>query len=83
MDLQRIALVVQDWGGILGLTSPLAAAHRHHGLVVMNTTLGTGSEPLSPGFVAWRDMCAKKPAFDLVRPVSRGGTTMTAGECAA
>jgi tRNA(adenine34) deaminase len=27
----------------------------------MNTTLGTGDAPLSPGFLAWREMCATTP----------------------
>jgi tRNA(adenine34) deaminase len=49
----------------------------------MNTALGTGDAPLSPGFVAWREMCAKNPEFDVARLFSRGNPHMTAGECAA
>ena len=83
LDLQNIVLVVQDWGGLLGLTLPMAAPARYKGLLVMNTTLATGDAPLSPGFLAWRDMCAKNPAFDIARLFSRGNPQMTPEECAA
>ena len=83
LDLQRIALVVQDWGGLLGLTLPLAAPQRYTHLLAMNTTLATGDEPLSPGFIAWREMCARRPDFDIARLFARGNPQMTEAECAA
>lgn len=83
LDLQRTVLVVQDWGGILGLTLPMAAPARYRGLLVMNTLLATGTEPLSPGFLAWRAMCAQKPAFDVGRLFARGNPQLSEAECAA
>ena len=83
LDLQRVHLVVQDWGGLLGLTLPMAAPNRYLALLVMNTTLATGEAPLSPGFVAWRDMCAKNPQFSVSRLFARGNPHMTPAECAA
>lgn len=83
LDLRNVVLVVQDWGGLLGLTLPLAAPGRYTGLLVMNTALGTGDVPLSPGFVAWREMCAKNPEFDVARLIARGNPQLSAGECAA
>lgn len=83
LDLQRVHLVVQDWGGLLGLTLPMAAPQRYRGLLVMNTTLATGEKPLSPGFLAWRQMCADKPMFDVGRLLGRGNPHMSAEECAA
>lgn len=83
LGLQRIVLVVQDWGGLLGLTLPMQAPERYQGLLVMNTTLATGEAPLSPGFLAWRDMCAKHPTFDVARLLARGNPQMSAEECAA
>ena len=83
LDLQNIVLVVQDWGGLLGLTLPMAAPGRFKGLLVMNTTLATGDQPLSPGFVAWREMCAKNPEFDVARLFARSNPQMNAQECAA
>ena len=83
LDLKNVVLVVQDWGGLLGLTLPMAAPQRYQGLLVMNTTLATGDAPLSPGFVAWREMCAKNPEFDVGRLFGRGNPQMSADECAA
>jgi len=83
LDLQNVVLVVQDWGGILGLTLPMAAPQRYKGLLVMNTLLATGDAPLSAGFVAWREMCAINPGFDIARLFARGNPHMSALECAA
>jgi tRNA(adenine34) deaminase len=83
LDLQRVALVVQDWGGLLGLTLPMAAHERYTHLLVMNTTLATGDAPLSPGFLAWREMCAQRPDFNVARLFSRGNPQMSEAECAA
>jgi tRNA(adenine34) deaminase len=83
LDLRNIVLVVQDWGGLLGLTLPMAAPERYIGLLAMNTTLGTGDAPLSPGFLAWREMCAKNPEFDVARLFARGNPHMSPEECAA
>jgi tRNA(adenine34) deaminase len=49
----------------------------------MNTTLATGDAPLSPGFLAWREICAKNPEFNVARLFSRGNPQMSAEECAA
>jgi tRNA(adenine34) deaminase len=83
LDLQNVVLVVQDWGGLLGLTLPMEAPQRFKGLLVMNTALATGDVPLSPGFIAWRDMCAKNPEFDVAKLFARGNPQMSAEECAA
>lgn len=83
LDLKDVVLVAQDWGGLLGLTLPMAAPDRYKGLLVMNTTLATGDVPLSPGFLAWREMCAKNPEFDVPRLFARGNPQMSAEECAA
>jgi len=83
LDLQRVVLVVQDWGGIFGLTLPLEQPARYTGLLAMNTALGTGDAPLSAGFLAWREMCAKNPDFDVARLFARGNPQMSAAECAA
>lgn len=83
LDLGDVVLVVQDWGGLLGLTLPMAEPQRYRGLLVMNTTLATGDAPLSPGFLAWREMCARNPEFDVGRLFARGNPQMSAAECAA
>ena len=83
LDLKNVVLVVQDWGGLLGLTLPMDAPDRYQGLLVMNTTLATGDVPLSEGFRAWREMCAKNPEFDVARLFARGNAHLSAEECAA
>lgn len=83
LEAQRIVLVVQDWGGLLGLTLPMAAPERYVGLLVMNTLLATGETSLPPGFEAWEHMCASKPDFDIARLFSRGNPSLTVQECNA
>ncbi len=83
MDLRRVVLVVQDWGGLLGLTLPMAAPARYDGLLVMNTMLATGETPLSAGFLAWREMCARNPEFDVARLLARGNPHLLPQECEA
>ncbi|MDO9438881.1 tRNA adenosine(34) deaminase TadA [Hydrogenophaga sp.] len=83
LALRRVVLVVQDWGGLIGLTLPMEAPERYAGLLVMNTTLATGEEPLSAGFVAWRKMCAQNPDFDVARLFARGNPHMSPEECQA
>jgi len=78
-----VGLVVQDWGGLLGLTLPMETPQRYAGLLVMNTVLATGDMPLGPGFLAWREMCAKSPEFDIARLFARGNPQMAPAECAA
>ncbi|KQO19840.1 tRNA adenosine(34) deaminase TadA [Acidovorax sp. Leaf78] len=83
LDLRNVVLVVQDWGGILGLTLPMACPDRFAGLLVMNTVLGTGDAPLPDGFVDWRAMCRDKPLYGVGRLLARGNPHLTAAECAA
>ena len=83
LDLQRVVLVVQDWGGILGLTLPMEAPERYRGLLLMNTALATGEAPLSPGFLAWRDWCKSQPQFDVGKLFLRGNPHLAPLEAAA
>jgi haloalkane dehalogenase/tRNA(adenine34) deaminase len=71
LDLRNIALVVQDWGGLIGLTLPMAMPDRFRALLVMNTTLATGDEPLSPGFLDWRAFSNRSPDLDIARLMKR------------
>ncbi len=83
MDLRRVLLVVQDWGGLLGLTLPLAAPERYERLLVMNTTLGTGDVPLSEGFVQWRAYVRANPDLACGKLMARACPHLTAAEAAA
>ena len=81
MDLRNTMLVCQDWGGILGLTLPMAAPGRYTRLLAMNTMIATGS--VSPGFVQWRAFCASQPDLAVGKLLRRGKPNMTAAEVSA
>jgi tRNA(adenine34) deaminase len=83
LDLQRVVLVVQDWGGLLGLTLPMEMPSRFYGLLIMNTMLATGDAPLSPSFLAWREKCARNPAFDIASLLAHGNPHLSTAQCAA
>jgi pimeloyl-ACP methyl ester carboxylesterase len=83
MDLKNLTLVVQDWGGLLGLTLPMEMPERFERLLVMNTTLGTGDVPLSDGFVAWRAYVRKNPDLACGKLLARTCLHLTAAEAAA
>jgi haloalkane dehalogenase/tRNA(adenine34) deaminase len=71
LDLRRIMLVCQDWGGLIGLTIPTDMPHLFERLVVMNTMLGTGDVPLSEGFLAWRAFSNRSPDMDIAALMKR------------
>jgi pimeloyl-ACP methyl ester carboxylesterase len=83
LDLKNIALVCQDWGGILGLTLPMDMSNRFTHLILMNTTLGTGEGVPSPGFRTFRDWVKKTPDMDVGRLMLRGTPLLTPEEIAA
>lgn len=82
LDLQNITLVCQDWGGIIGLTLPMALEDRFDRLLVMNTTLATGASP-GPGFDAWRAFCKSRPDLDVAALMLRGTPILDEAEAAA
>lgn len=58
--LTDITLVVQDWGGLLGLTVAAEKPDLFKRLVIMNTGLPTGDEPAGKAFMRWRDFAASQ-----------------------
>jgi pimeloyl-ACP methyl ester carboxylesterase len=83
LDLRDVVLVVQDWGGLLGLTLPMEMPERFSGLILMNTTLATGEAPPSDGFLAWRDHVRKRPDLDVARLMKQTCPHLTEAEAAA
>lgn len=82
LDLANIALVCQDWGGILGLTLPQDLPQRFAWLLVMNTTIPVG-EPVSEGFDQWRAFARRQPDMDIAALMLRSQPDLTPGEAAA
>lgn len=73
LALQGITLVVQDWGGLIGLTVATQLPERFARLVIMNTGL-PGGEGMPEAFMRWRAVCER---FGTRVPVGRsiqGGT---------
>ena len=66
LDLTNITLVVQDWGGLLGLSLGADMADRISGLLIMNTAFAIGGQP-TQGFLDWRDFVARTPDLDVGR----------------
>jgi len=83
LDLGRITLVCQDWGGLLGLTIPLEMADRFEALLVMNTALATGDRPLTKGFIDWRAWNNANPDMPVGKLMSRACPQLTPAEAAA
>ena len=82
LQLERVTLVVQDWGGLLGLTLPMEFPGRIDRLLVMNTGLGTGRSP-GAGFDAWKAFVASRPDFDIPNLMKRSCPHLSDAEAAA
>jgi haloalkane dehalogenase len=75
LELTKITLVVQDWGGPIGLRVAVEHADRFARLVVLNTgVFRQGPNWPTPGFAAWREFAVKNPDLP-IGFVVQGGTT--------
>lgn len=83
LELRNLRLVCQDWGGLLGLTLPMAMPERFVGLLAMNTGLATGDIPLGEGFLAWRAYAASQPDLDIAALMKRSTPVLSDAEAAA
>lgn len=86
LGLQKVTLVCQDWGGLLGLPVAMDNAERFARLVIMNTALATGTGfgngDFSKGatgnlaaFLAWRAFAASTKDMDIGLVLQRGTAT--------
>lgn len=73
LDLQDITLVCQDWGGLIGLRLWAEMPERFARIVVANTALPTGDQPMGEAFKSWRTFSQEVPQFPAGRIVY-GGT---------
>jgi haloalkane dehalogenase len=72
LDLSGVTVVVQDWGGPIGLRWAVEHADRVDRLVILNTGLFTGR--VSKGFLKWREFAERNPDLP-VGMVLQGATT--------
>ncbi len=82
LDLRNVCLVVQDWGGLLGLTLPMAFPDRINRLIVMNTALPIGQSP-GEGFDNWKAYVAANPDLAVGGLMARAVDGLTPGEAGA
>jgi pimeloyl-ACP methyl ester carboxylesterase len=80
LDLRNMMLVCQDWGGLLGLTLPMAQPERFTRLLVMNTALATGE--VTEGFRQWRSYSIGQHDLAVGRLLRRGKPAMGTEEAA-
>lgn len=83
LDLTDITLVCQDWGGLLGLTLPIADPSRWRRLIIMNTGFATGDRPLGPGFEAWKQFNRSQPDLDIAGLMRRASPILSDAEAEA
>jgi haloalkane dehalogenase len=72
LDLQDVTVVVQDWGGPIGLRWAVEHGDQVGRLVILNTGLFTGR--VSKGFMAWREFAERTPDLP-IGMIMQGATT--------
>jgi haloalkane dehalogenase len=72
VELDDVTVVVQDWGGPIGLRWAVQHADQVGRLVILNTGLFTGR--VSKGFMAWREFAERTPDLP-IGMIIQGATT--------
>ncbi len=83
IDLRRITLVCQDWGGLIGLRLVVQNIDRFVRVVVANTGLPTGEHAVTEAFLNWRKYSIEVPDFDVGAIVTTGCRTTLADDAIA
>lgn len=71
LELQDITLVVQDWGGLLGLGLLGQQPERFKCVVIMNTGLPNGTEPVPKAFKVWQRYAKYAPNLPVGKILQR------------
>ena len=72
LDLDGINLVVQDWGGLIGLTVATEIQDRIARLIILNTFLPIGEEQMPDAFHRWRKFAKSLPDLPIGRVIKMG-----------
>ena len=72
LDLQRINLVVHDWGGLIGLTVASEMPERIARLVIMNTGLPDGTSRMPDAYHRWREFAERVSNMPIKRVIKAG-----------
>jgi len=73
LDVRDATVVVQDWGGPIGLRWAVENTERVAQLVILNTGLFTGR--VSQGFLAWREFAVRNPDLPIGFVIQSATTT--------
>ncbi|MBV9231803.1 MAG: haloalkane dehalogenase, partial [Chloroflexi bacterium] len=76
LNLWRITLVGQDWGGLIGLRLAAEHEHRFSRIVAANTFLPTGDVPPGKAFLRWQRYSQETPIFH-AGGIVKGGCATT------
>ena len=79
LNLQKIVLFCQDWGGLLGLRMLTEMSERFSMVVASNTTLPTGMVAMPESFLKWRAFSQESESFNIARVIYTG-TVMALSE---
>lgn len=82
LDLKNITLVCQDWGGLLGLTSPQDMPERFTRLLIMNTALNVG-EGTGEAFAEWKALIDSDPNVPIAEVFRRHAPGISEAEAQA
>ena len=83
VQLDRIVLVCQDWGGLLGLRVAAEEPDRFTGICAANTGLPTGDQRMPPEWHAFKDAVVAASELDVARFVRSGCLEPLTPEAAA
>ena len=75
LDLQKITLVCQDWGGLIGLRLLAENNDRFDRVVVANTMLPTGEQPAGEAFLNWLKFSQEVPTFPVGQIIKGANVT--------
>jgi haloalkane dehalogenase len=75
LDLRRVTLVGQDWGGLVGLRLVAEHPDRFSRAVAANTGLPTGDAPPTEAFLRWQRFSQEAPELPIGAIVGSGTTT--------
>jgi haloalkane dehalogenase len=81
LDLRGVTVVVQDWGGPIGLRWAVENAERVGRLAILNTGLFTGR--VSEGFMRWRAFAERNPDLPVGLVIQGATTTELPGDVVA
>lgn len=72
LDLNKVTLFCQDWGGLLGLRLVAQMTERFSMVIASNTTLPTGHAALPEAFMKWREFSQNSESFNIAKVIDSG-----------